>query len=77
MLEASILKSINYTFPALAIVLGVSKEIVYFCPPSLSILSQTCPRWQDPNGKIHPGVLTFIAVQESTGARQVPGSFLQ
>ena len=39
-------QSINYTFPALW--LGVSKEIVYFCPPSLSILSQPCPRWQDP-----------------------------
>ena len=41
-------QSINYTFPAL--LLGVSKEIVYFCPPSLSILSQPCPRWQDPKG---------------------------
>ena len=41
-------QSINYTFPA--VWLGVSKEIMYFCPPSLSILSQPCPRWQDPKG---------------------------
>ena len=41
-------QSINYTFPALW--LGVSKEIVYFCPPSLSILSRPRPRWQDPKG---------------------------
>ena len=41
-------QSFNDTFPALW--LGVSKEIVYFCPPSLSILSQPCPRWQDPKG---------------------------
>ena len=40
--------SITHTFPALW--LSVSKEIVYFCPPSLSILSQPCPRWQDPKG---------------------------
>ena len=46
LLAVSINQSI--TFPALW--LGVSKEIVYFCPPSLSILSQPCPRWQDPKG---------------------------
>ena len=39
---------INYTFPALG--LGVSEEIVVFCPPRLSILSQPCPRWHDPKG---------------------------
>ena len=48
LLSRHINQSINYTFPALW--LGVSKEIVYFCPPSLSILSQPCPRWQYPKG---------------------------
>ena len=45
----SISQSINpYTFSALW--LGVSKEIMDLSPPSLSILSQPCPRWPDPEG---------------------------
>ena len=47
-INQSINQSINHTFPALR--LGVSKETVYFCAPSLSILSQPCPKWQDPKG---------------------------
>ena len=41
-------QSINYTFPA--VWLGVFKETMYCRPPSRSILSQPCPRWQDPEG---------------------------
>ena len=71
-------QSINHTFPALW--LGVSKEIVYFCPPSLSILSHPCPRWQDPQGiqilseiinpALHrpaPATLLFNAAEEDCG----------
>ena len=47
-LQVSINQSINYTCPALG--LGVSTESMYLCPPSLSILSQPCPDWQDPAG---------------------------
>ena len=49
--EHSIERSIDQSKnPSTALRLGVSKEIMHFCPPSLSILSQPCLRWQDPEG---------------------------
>ena len=65
---ASINQSIDYTFPALW--LGVSKEIVCFCPPSPFILSQPGPRWQDPKGI---QILSDIASPALHSCSSMPG----